>query len=125
MAVIGLGIDIIEVSRFDSNNLDKLSKRILTPQELTHFNSSKKQVSYLAKRFAVKEAAAKALGTGISEKISFQNFNIYNNDLGKPVLELSGEAKALSLKKNIISNHVSISDEKHYAVAIVIFEGNK
>lgn len=125
MAIIGLGIDIIEVSRFDSEDLDRISKRILTQQELTYFNSSKKQIFYLAKRFAVKEAAAKALGTGISKKISFQNFNTRNNDLGKPVLELFGEAKLLSLKKNIVSNHVSISDEKNYAVAIVIFEGSK
>ncbi|MGI3026754.1 holo-ACP synthase, partial [Vibrio cholerae] len=77
---------------------------------------------YLAKRFAAKEAASKALGTGIAHGVSFQDFAISNDDNGKPLLSLSGKAAELAQRSQVASVHLTISDERHYAVATVILE---
>ena len=125
MTIRGLGTDIVEISRISAQvkkNYDHLAKNILTDIELTQFYNSNFPDRYLAKRFAAKEAAAKALGTGISQGVNFLNFCIINDHFGKPILTLSGKAKEISLEKGIPSFHLSISDEKKYAVATVIFE---
>lgn len=77
---------------------------------------------YLAKRFAVKEAMVKALGTGIGNGVSWQHIEVKNNELGAPFLHLSGEVKRLCEQRGITRSFVSISDERHYAVATVILE---
>ncbi|QSX34716.1 holo-ACP synthase [Shewanella avicenniae] len=124
MAILGLGTDIVELARFENMSeagLQRLAKRVLTPTELTVFEQHARPARYLAKRFAVKEAASKALGTGIGNGISFQHFESSNNSLGAPQLVFCGEAKQrLPLHANV---WVSISDEKHYAVATVIIDG--
>lgn len=125
--VIGLGTDICEIDRIErvlERTGEAFAARILTPNELEIFTQSKQPARYLAKRFAVKEAASKALGTGIAKGVSFQDFAIMHDELGKPVLVVSGGAQQLSLTKGIAQYHVSISDEKHYAVATVIAESS-
>ncbi|MEC9333978.1 MAG: holo-ACP synthase, partial [Pseudomonadota bacterium] len=77
---------------------------------------------FLAKRFAAKEAAVKALGTGIGNGISWQHIEVRNNDLGAPELHFSGEFAAMCKNRGITRSVVSISDEQHYAVATVILE---
>ena len=125
MAILGLGTDIAEIERIETA-LDRtgeaFAKRILCPQEIVTFSGLKQKGRYLAKRFAAKEAAAKALGTGIAKGVTFHDFCILNDELGKPMLVLSGKAKELASFKGIHSTHISISDERHYAVATVIFE---
>ena len=125
MAIIGLGTDIAEIERVEkalARSGDAFAKRILTEQELEKFYSLKQQGRFLAKRFAAKEAASKALGTGIAQGVTFQDFTISNDESGAPVLELSNRAFELAEKKNVSSVHLSISDERHYAVATVILE---
>lgn len=125
MSIQGLGTDIVEISRISSQiktNFDQLAKYILTELELIQFYNSKFPERFLAKRFAAKEAAAKALGTGISQGVNFNDFYINNDDLGRPILTLSGKAKIIALERGINSYHLSISDEKKYAVATVIYE---
>ena len=125
MAIIGLGTDIAEIERVEkalARSGDAFAKRILTEQELEKFSSVKQQGRFLAKRFAVKEAASKALGTGIAQGVTFQDFTISNDELGAPILKLSNKALELAEKKNVTSVHLSISDERHYAVATVILE---
>ena len=73
-------------------------------------------------RFAVKEAAAKALGTGIRNGLAFNQFEVYNDELGKPKLRLWGEAKSLAERLGVSSIHVTLADERHYACATVIIE---
>ncbi|MDM7485998.1 MAG: holo-ACP synthase, partial [Vibrio metschnikovii] len=77
---------------------------------------------FLAKRFAAKEAAAKALGTGIANGVTFHDFQITNDAQGKPHLTLHGRAQQLAEAMQVTSIHLSLSDERHYAVATVIFE---
>ena len=123
MAMIGLGTDIVELARFEQmapNSLARLAKRVLTDAELQTFAEHSFPARYLAKRFAVKEAASKALGTGIGRGISFQHFEVSNNEFGAPQLTLFDAALARIPACSKL--WVSISDEKHYAVATVIIE---
>lgn len=123
--IIGLGTDIAEIERIEKvlgRSGDALAKRLLTPQELTAFAEHKQPARFLAKRFAAKEAAVKALGTGIAQGVSFQHFTITHDELGKPLLQVSGVAKEIANRRGICHWHLSISDEKHYAMATVIAE---
>ena len=122
MAVIGLGTDIVEIARLgqDANRLNKLAKRILTGEELAAFEQHSYPERFLAKRFAAKEAAVKALGTGIGNGVSWQHMEISNSSLGAPSLQLSGEAKSRAVQLGATDIHLSIADEQHYAVATVI-----
>ncbi|MCC4831206.1 holo-ACP synthase [Shewanella sp. 1_MG-2023] len=125
MAVIGLGTDIVEIARIETQFMrlgDKLAKRVLTPAELEIYQSSKIPHRYLAKRFAAKEAAAKALGTGIGRGVSFQHIHIANNDSGAPIVSFTDGALTRMNELGASHVHITIADEQHYAVATVIIE---
>ena len=124
MAIIGLGTDIVEIARI-ANQLDKsqrLAVRVLTSKEMYAFNAHKFPERFLAKRFAAKEAAVKALGTGISSGVSFQHVEVVNLSSGQPTLVFSGKFAELCEKRNINRSFISISDEQHYAIATVVLE---
>lgn len=123
MSIIGIGIDIIEIKRI-KNIICRFGKkfvnRILTLNEykiyrLLNSNSEK----FLSKRFVAKEAIVKALGLGFTNGITFHSFEIYNNKLGKPKIRFFNNAKK---KLNIRKVHLSLTDEKKYACAMVICE---
>ncbi|NOI81946.1 holo-ACP synthase [Vibrio tubiashii] len=125
MAIVGLGTDIAEIERVEKalgRSGEPFAKRILTQAELEKFSTLKQQGRFLAKRFSAKEAASKALGTGIALGVSFHDFEITNDELGKPVLNLTGKALEIAKQKQVEHIHLSISDERHYAVATVILE---
>ncbi|WP_299492505.1 holo-ACP synthase [uncultured Shewanella sp.] len=125
MAIVGLGTDVVEIERINklvAGSSLKLAKRVLTASELEQFQSVNQPARYLAKRFAAKEAAAKALGTGIGRGVSFQHIEIRNDDYGAPHVYFSqGAAQRLAVLKGRFA-HVTIADELHYAVATVILE---
>ncbi|QYK13945.1 holo-ACP synthase [Shewanella rhizosphaerae] len=132
--IVGLGTDIVEIARIadkvpaagDEASLVKcpLAKRVLTQAEMAIFLASSQPGRYLAKRFAAKEAAAKALGTGIGRGVSFQHIEISNDANGAPLIAFQGgAAERLSLLGGSRA-HLSIADEKHYATATVILESN-
>ncbi|PMH43845.1 holo-ACP synthase [Vibrio sp. 10N.286.49.B3] len=125
MAIVGLGTDIAEIERVEKallRNGDAFAERILAPSELESYRKIKQQGRFLAKRFAAKEAASKALGTGIAHGVTFQDFVVSNDDNGKPLLNLTGKAAEIAKSQSIQHWHLSISDERHYAIATVIFE---
>jgi len=101
---------------------DRLARRVLSDHEWAIWQQHQQPVRFLAKRFAVKEAAAKALGTGIRNGLAFNQFEVYNDELGKPKLRLWGEAKSLAERLGVSSIHVTLADERHYACATVIIE---
>ncbi|CAM4009639.1 MULTISPECIES: holo-ACP synthase [Shewanella] len=130
--IVGLGTDIVEIARIankvpeagDEAALAKcpLAKRVLTQDEMAIFLASSQPGRYLAKRFAAKEAAAKALGTGIGRGVSFQHIEVSNDANGAPLISFrDGAAERLALL-GASRAHISIADEKHYATATVIIE---
>jgi len=125
MAIIGIGTDIVALERIQKlydKHPERFAERILTSYELEEIESVKRPVHFLAKRFAVKEAASKALGTGIAQGVQFSDFEVQHDEFGKPSLISYNRAAELMQEKKIILTHISISDEKRYAVAYVIFE---
>lgn len=123
--IYGIGTDIVRIQRLDDNLArfgDRFASRILTESELEGFHASGSKAHFLAKRFAAKEAAAKALGTGFRDGLSLRDISVSNDELGKPVLKFSPRAQQELESRDIAHCHVSISDELEYAVAFVTFE---
>ncbi|MBM6551637.1 holo-ACP synthase [Marinomonas ostreistagni] len=123
--IIGIGTDIVEITRIRTSYERlgmRFAKRILTPVELQQFEhlSPERAVAFLAKRFAAKEAAVKALGTGIGNGVSFQHFTVRNLASGKPVLEVAAEV--CQHLEGELSWQLSLSDEQTFAVAFVTLE---
>lgn len=126
MAIIGLGTDIVEITRIEAviaRSGDRLARRVLSDYEWGIWETHQQPVRFLAKRFAVKEAASKALGTGIRNGLAFEQFEVYNDELGKPKLRLWGAASELAAQLGVTHIHVTLADERHYACATVIMEG--
>ncbi|MBT3204782.1 MAG: holo-ACP synthase [Gammaproteobacteria bacterium] len=123
--VSGIGIDIAEIARFErmvERFGDKVAHRVLTTQEFQQYKKRNSSMSFLALRFAAKEAASKAFGTGIAKGIGFHSIEVVNSDEGKPELVFHGAAAELIKQRSISSAFLSLSDEKHYAVAMVVLE---
>lgn len=123
--IFGIGTDIIKISRIEhslSRFGENFAKRILTPDEFTLFLQHKDQATYVASRFAVKEAAVKAFGTGFSQGLGFAQIGVANNSAGKPALYFLDKAYSLYQEKNIRHAHLSITHEKDYALAFVVLE---
>ena len=123
--IFGIGTDIVEIHRIKKiDSLDKFAKKILSINELKFFQNlaNSKRVYYLAKQFAGKEAIAKAIGIGISKDSNFTEIEILRNKNGKPYFKPIGKLKAYIDDLGITKTHVSLSDEKEYAIAFAILE---
>ncbi len=125
MAILGLGTDIVEIARIEAvlaRSGDRLAQRILAEGEWALYQQHRQPVRFLAKRFSVKEAAAKALGTGIRDGLAFNQFEVINDSLGKPSLKLHGRAAEMAAALGVNAIHLSLADECEYACATVIME---
>ncbi len=121
----GIGVDIAETARFERLQQrfgDRIARRILTEREFERYLQRHRSATFLASRFAAKEAASKALGTGIARGIGFHDIEVGNNADGKPELHFHRQAEALIRARNITQSLLSLSDEKRYAVAMVVLE---
>lgn len=123
--IFGIGTDIVEVSRIEDSLArfgNAFAERILNESEWQSYMQSNTPARFLAKRFAAKEAFAKALGTGLRGPATFQNIGVTHDDLGKPVLDIAAELQTLLDGKGIRYMHLSVSDEKNLAAAFVVLE---
>lgn len=125
--IIGTGTDLVDVKRIRDSlerHGDRFAEKILSKGELLEFQKCGTRVKahFLAKRFAAKEAAAKALGTGFRDGIQLQDIEVTHTDKGKPELRLTGRAWTEQQDLEVTSTHISISDEHEHAVAFVIME---
>lgn len=128
MNIIGIGTDIVSIARiqriWERFEL-AFARRILSSRELGELSRAKNKVGFLAKRYAAKEAVAKALGTGFQPKgIRLTEIVVCNDPLGKPFLCFEGNTKAEMEKKHVLESHLSLSDEQEFAVAFVILMGH-
>ena len=123
MNIFGIGTDIVSIERIQNSLKNKnFLKRIFNKKEILKCKKIKNSTNCFAKRFAAKEAFSKALGTGISNGINFNEIIILNKKSGKPYINVIGQTKKIlnkkfKRKKSKIS--LSLSDEKKYAVAFV------
>ena len=126
MKIVGTGIDIIENARIKKSIKNHLFvKRIYSKIEILNSKKFNDKTSYFSKKFAAKEAFVKSLGTGFKKGINFKDVSVINDKLGKPLFLISDKIKKIIKKKfntKSFNFFLSISDEKKYSIAIVIFQ---
>ena len=123
--IAGIGQDIVEIERIrriHDKYKDAFAERILCEAELEEYRETSFPIRFLAKRFAAKEAVAKALGTGFSNGINPRMICIEHDELGRPVVMLYEQARVRADQLGADVSWISISDEKLYAVAFVVME---
>jgi len=122
---IGIGCDLVELARIERfyHRHPRMVDKILHPQERVIWqtyvdkNQMRRAHAFLAKRFAAKEAIAKALGLGMRAPMAWQHVAVLNDDTGKPVVHTYGDL-AIYLSAHAYAILVSLSDERHYAMAL-------
>ena len=122
MILLGSGIDIVELARIKTimdRHERRFAERILHPEELKELVAVNNTVAFIGRRFAVKEATAKALGLGIGEKLSFTDMYVEHDRLGKPLLGFTDQCVARLRLENTRSL-LTIADERAYALAHVL-----
>jgi holo-[acyl-carrier protein] synthase len=124
--IVGIGVDLVEIERVRRSLArfgDRFAQKILSSREMALFSQRGRDPAWLAKRFAAKEAAAKALGTGMRRGVHFPQITIERSRGGPPQLMFSGVAQQTAAGLGATRFHVSLSDEAAYATAFVVLEG--
>lgn len=123
--IVGIGVDIVEVERmrraverYGGRFVDK----VFTPAEAAYCRLASHPEQRFATRFAAKEAALKALGTGWAQGVRFLDVEVCNNELGAPFVNLTGKALRVSRRIGVGRIHVSMTHHRDFAVAQVVFE---
>ena len=123
--MIAIGTDILKLARVEEvvGRLgQKFVDRILTPREREEYASSSRPENLLAKRFAAKEAIAKALGTGIGRGVSWQDIEIYHDDNGAPLARLDGGALQVAQSLGGSRVAISLADEEDCVIAFAVLD---
>ena len=123
--VIGVGTDVIEIARI-AQSIDRFGDRFLdrvfTPREIAYCRRKKNAAESFAARFAAKEAGAKALGTGISQGVSWLEMEVNRESGGRPTLQLTGRAAQRAGRLGIAGISLSLTHGKDIALAVVVME---
>ena len=124
--LIGTGVDLIEVERI-AHSIERYGERFLrrvyTDLEIAYCNRKRVSAESFAARFAAKEAGAKALGTGISRGVTWNEFQVSRNPGGRPLLELRGRAAQLATELGVRAISLSLTHTGNLAMATVVMEG--
>jgi holo-[acyl-carrier protein] synthase len=124
--IIAIGIDLVEISRIEEklsrSNSTRFRDRVFTTAEVAYCENRASRFASYAARFAAKEAAMKALGTGWAEGISWQEIEILNNEAGAPTIHLAGRALEGFNQLGATRAHVTLSHSRDTAIAQVIFD---
>ncbi len=125
--ILGIGTDIVSIARI-RDTIDRrgaqFAQRILSDSELLALNDIKDPVPWLAKRWAAKEAFGKAAGSGIREPLTLAGIGIGHDAAGRPLFQPSDAIAEYLRSRGVVRTHLTISDERDYAVAFVVFEGS-
>jgi len=122
--IVGVGTDIVAVARLAkmyARHGEHALEKLLAPAERADFGRASDPARFLAKRFAAKEAFGKALGTGVATPATLPNIAVGHDALGKPLFAYAADLERLMQEKKLFA-HLSISDEKDFALAFVVLE---
>ena len=123
MKIIAHGIDLVDFKRIqkliDSHG-DRFLERVYTEKERLIAASVKNKIEKFAGRFAAKEAILKLIGTGLRGKICWKDIEVINDPMGAPVVNLFGEVKSITEKKNIEQITLSITHTADFAIASAV-----
>ena len=122
--ISGVGTDIVAVDRLRrllERHGERALEKLLAPAERTDFEKAKEPARFLAKRFAAKEAFGKALGIGVASPATLPNIAVIHDALGKPAFSYAPELAQYLDERELVA-HLSISDEKDFALAFVVME---
>jgi holo-[acyl-carrier protein] synthase len=125
--ILGTGVDIAETARIEQGlerHGDRFTRKIFTPAEIAYCEKFKNRAERYAARFASKEAAFKALGTGWGAGVRWLDVEVIHLPSGKPELVLTGRALEVARELRVTRMSISISHSDRYVVAVVIFEGD-
>jgi holo-[acyl-carrier protein] synthase len=125
--IVGTGVDLAETSRIEQaleRHGERFAKRIYTAGEIAYCEKFKNRAERYAARFAAKEAAFKALGTGWRDGVRWLDVEVTHQPSGKPEIQLSGRALERAGELRVKRTSVSISHSDRYVVAQVIFESD-
>jgi holo-[acyl-carrier protein] synthase len=125
--IFGIGTDIVEYARIKAMWIRygaRFAERVLSERESSDYQASSDASRFLAKRFAAKEAFAKAVGSGLRDPVSLRRISVTHDGLGKPVLQFDEVLRAHLAQLGISGHHLSISDERSMIVAFVVLETN-
>ena len=124
--IVGMGVDIAEVGRIQTaieRHGEIFLKRVYTTREREYCERFKNKYERYAGRFAAKEAAMKALGTGWRRGVRWVDFEVVRETSGQPTLAITGEAAKIAQQLGVKSVALSITHTESQALAQVIFEG--
>ena len=125
MSIHGIGIDLVEVDRVIAameKHGEVWLRKIFTEGERVYCDAQHEPAIHYAARFAAKEAAAKALGTGIGKNAALQDLEVVNEENGAPKLLLHGDAKDFAKEQEIAHVLISLTHTKDHAVANAVAE---
>lgn len=120
--IVGIGTDIVAIARMErpvARYGERFAQRVLAASELADYRAARDKPRFLAKRFAAKEALAKALGTGFSGGVALHEIAVTHDKAGRPLLSLSGRTRAVADAAGIAAALLSIADERDHAIAFV------
>ena len=121
--ILGIGIDITEIKKIKENiRSQAFQQKVFTPAELKAVDGFKNKAEHLAGKFAAKEAFMKAIGAGMWQEVWFTQIEVLNDEVGKPHINVRGEAENRIKESGSEKIHVSISHSGGMAVAMVILE---
>lgn len=123
--IYGVGTDIVEMSRIQSTwdrFGEHFARRILMDEEMALFERTKRPVRFLAMRFAGKEAAVKAMGTGFAHGVWLRDVGITNNESGRPLIVWSKRGRRVCDRLGIGEGHVSLTDDAGLVMAFAVVE---
>lgn len=124
--IVGIGTDMVEVARIADaleRHGERFRCRVLVERERRVFPGVIAEARWFAKRYAAKEAVAKAFGTGIGGQLSFQDILIGREPSGRPLLSFQGKGTVLAARLGVRRAHLSLTDEREFALAFVVLEG--
>lgn len=123
--IYGIGVDLVKVARLEKGLARygmHYADRLLAPEEHQDFFSASEPARFLAKRFAAKEAFAKAAGTGLRHPLHLRSLAVCHSELGQPGFRCDAELSVWLNQRGITSHHLSLSDEQEYVIAYVVLE---